>query len=244
MSASLAEITLQGAMPMKVKVDLARNRLYLEISGGLSKRELEKLYTEVRFCVADLQPGFNVIADYSESNLIQLTGISIYRRLMNYLIRSGVAEVARVVDGKSLLFKQVQNLSSRICGYKPFYAQSREEAERILDESMKRSGLRFHYSELPPAEYMVNDTIGTGDILNLSISGCAIGSVSIPPALDADMTVKITFGGQNGSRHEFTIKAHVVRTNENGFAVEFQDFDEDQKDRLLYCLLRETEREL
>lgn len=229
---------------MKVKVDLAKNRLYLQISGGLSKKELEKLYTEVRFCVADLKPGFNVIADYSESTLIQLNGISTFRKLMNYLIKSGVGEVARVVDGKCLLFKQVQNLSSRICGYKPFYARSLEEAEKILDESMKRNGLRFHCSELPPAEYIVNDTKGTGHILNLSTSGCAIGSVSIPPALDADITVIIVFSAQNSSRQEFTVKARVVRTNDNGFAAEFQDFDEDQRDRLLYCLLRETEREL
>lgn len=43
---------------------LKKNRLYLKMAGEMSKRELEKLYTEVRFCVADLQPSFNVIADY------------------------------------------------------------------------------------------------------------------------------------------------------------------------------------
>lgn len=229
---------------MKVKIDIVKNRLYLNISGEMSKRELEKVYTEVRFCVADLQPSFNVIADYSKSNLIKLNGISTYRKLMNYLINHRVGEVVRVVDGKSILYKQVTNLTSRICGYKPSYANSLEEAEKILDALMKRKGLRFHYSELPPAEYIVNDTIGTGHILNISNTGCAIGSASISPSVDAHITVEIAFSGQDGALHEFTIKARVVRTDENEFAAEFQDFEDDEKDRLFNCLLRESEREL
>jgi hypothetical protein len=38
----------------KVKADLKRNILYISLLGDTSKKVLEKVYTEVRFCVADL----------------------------------------------------------------------------------------------------------------------------------------------------------------------------------------------
>ena len=229
---------------MKVKADLKKNRLYLKMAGEMSKRELEKLYTEVRFCVADLQPGFNVIADYTDSNLVRLNGISTYRKLMNFLIKNGVGEVVRIVESKSLLYKQVRNLSLRICGYKPYYAHNLAEAEKTLDTSMQRKGLRFHYSLLPSVEYTVNETKGAGQLLNLSTSGCAVGKASICPSVDEEIIVNMAFSRKDGSLNNFTIKARVVRTNESEFAATFQDFDDEQKERLLNCLLCEAEREL
>ncbi len=229
---------------MKVKVDIAKNRLYLKITGELSKNEFEKLYTEVRFCVADMQPNFNVIVDYSASNIIYLNGISTYRKLMNYLIRNGVGRVARVVDEKSLLYKQVTNLSSRICGYKPLYTCNIEAAEKLLDESINRNGLRFYFTAPPVAEYIFNDTKNFGHITNISISGCAIGSASMSPPVDTEITIKMTLSGQNRTMHEFMIKSMVVRMNEDEFAVEFRDFDDDKRNQLLSLLLQETEREI
>ncbi len=105
-------------------------------------------------------------------------------------------------------------------------------------------GLRFHYSELPSTDYIVKDTNATGQLLNLSTRGCAVRTASLCPSVDEDIIVKMVFSWQDGSLHEFTIKARVVRTNENEFAAEFQDFEDEQKDQLLNCLLRETEREL
>ncbi len=229
---------------MKVKADLAKNRLYIKMSGVITKKEYEKLYTEVRFCVADLLPSFNVIADYSECNFAQLTGMSVYRKLMNYLIKNEVSEVVRVVSDDSLLYKQVNNLSSQICGYKPIYTKSIEEAEKRLDSSKKRRGLRFHDSALPLVEYYVEDKKFTGPILNISTSGCAIGLASKSPSVDENVTIKIAFNNKNIFPYEFKIKTQVVRTSENEFAVEFRDLEGDQKDNLLKCLLHETERDL
>ena len=229
---------------MKVKVDFAKNRLYLKMSGEMSKKDLEKLYTDVRFSVADLQPGFTVIADYSESSLIKLSGISTYRRLMNYLIKSSVGEVVRVVEDKSILSKQVKNLSSRICSYKAIYSNKLTEADAILDASMKRKGLRFHFSSLHSAEFIANDIHDTGQLLNLSTSGCAISCTSECPPFGEDIRVKLAFACQNNSLHEFTIKGRVVRAKINEFAVEFQDFEEEQKEKLLNCLFHEIEHEI
>ena len=98
---------------------------------------------------------------------------------------------------------------------------------------MKRRGLRFYSGELPSVEYIVGDTKGTGQILNLSTSGCAIGSASDLPAVDANISVLIAFSGQGGIPHEFAITARVVRTSENQFAVEFQGLEDDKKEEEL-----------
>ena len=53
-------------MSLKVKADIIENRLYFKFSGKAEKDDLDKLYTDVRFLVADLTPGFDVIKDFSE----------------------------------------------------------------------------------------------------------------------------------------------------------------------------------
>ena len=229
---------------MTVRADVANNRLYIKLSGVITKREWQKIYTEIRFIVPDLRPGYHVIADYSESNLARLDGITAYRKLINYLIKNGVAEVVRIIDDKSLLYQQVKNLSSRICSYKPLYALSLEEAEQKIAASKRRNGLRFHYNDLPTAIYRFDDVEGKGRILNLSTSGCAIGSASIIPATGADISILIEFSGPEGTQKEFIIKARVVWVDDEGFALEFHSLSDDKKEELLECLLSQTEREI
>ena len=229
---------------MNVRADVANNRLYIKLSGVITKREWEKIYTEIRFIVPDLRPGYHVIADYSESNLVRLDGITAYRKLINYLIKNGVGEVVRIIDNKSLLYQQVKNLSSRICSYKPLYALNQEEAEQKIATSKRRNGLRFHYNDLPVAIYRFDDAEGKGQILNLSTSGCAIGSASILPATGADISILIDFRGPKDTKIQFIIKARVVRVDDYGFALEFHHLSDDQKKKLLECLLSETEREI
>jgi hypothetical protein len=111
-------------MSLKVKADISKNRLYFTIAGQAVKEEMDKLYTDVRFCVADLKPGFDVISDLSECNIGYLSGVPTFRKIMNFLITKEVGDVVRIINGKSLIFKQVLNLSSRICGYKPLCIHS------------------------------------------------------------------------------------------------------------------------
>ena len=39
---------------LKATANIAKNRLYITIAGKLTKENLDKLYTDIRFCVADL----------------------------------------------------------------------------------------------------------------------------------------------------------------------------------------------
>ena len=67
-------------MGLKVKADIVKNRLYLAIGGKAVKKDLDKLYTDVRFYVADLRSGFDVITDLSECSLGHLNGVSTFRK--------------------------------------------------------------------------------------------------------------------------------------------------------------------
>ncbi len=229
---------------MKVKADIEKNRLYLNISGNISKAELNRLYTDVRFCVADLQPGFGVISDLSECSLAHLSGVSVYKKIMNYVIINGVGEVVRVINGDSLLFKQVMNLSSIICGYIPIYVSTLEEAEERLNDSNRRNGLRFHYKNLQPIEYVVNGTKGKGCILNISTSGCLVGSPTISPLIDEEILMVIQFDIQDTFQNEFTIKGRVLRKEGDRFGIKYEDFDDARRKQLWDCLLRQFEYEL
>lgn len=54
---------MAGNQGSKVSADLKRNRLIITVSATASQKEAKKIYTDIRFCVADLQPGFDVITD-------------------------------------------------------------------------------------------------------------------------------------------------------------------------------------
>lgn len=229
---------------MRVKTDISQNRLYIKVKGQITKREYEKIYTDVRFSVADLKAGFNVIVDYSESNIVQLSGMSTFRKLMNYLIKNGVGEVVRVVNDESLLYKQVKNLSQHICGYKPSYVRTIEEAETILASSKRRREIRFHANTLPSVEYSIKSQVSTGKIVNISTSGCAIKTNSQCPPIDENTTLTFSFKQAPDTENTFKFLSRVVSTNDTEFAVEFVDLKKDQQDRLLNCLLQEIDRDL
>ena len=231
-------------MSLKVKADISKNRLYFTIAGQAVKEEMDKLYTDVRFCVADLRPGFDVISDLSECDIGHLSSVPTFRKIMNFLITKEVGDVVRIINVKSLIFKQVLNLSSRICGYKPIYVSTLEEAEEKLEKSIKRNGIRFHVNHLP-VEYIANDMNGKGNIIDLSISGCAIESATLPVSAHDEISIKIEFRQQDVPSDEFIVKARVVRIQgDNIFAAEFKDLDEEIKDRLWKYLIAETQREI
>jgi hypothetical protein len=229
---------------MKVKADIRKNRLYFTITGQAKKESLDKLYTDVRFSVADLQPGFDVISDLSECHLGHLSCVPTLRKIMNFLITKEVGEVVRIIKPKSIIVKQFINLSSIICGYKPSYVYSLEEAEEKLASFKKRNGIRFHVNYLP-VEYVANDMKGKGSLRDISISGCAMESATLPVSSRDEISISIVFTKKDLATEEFTIQASVIRTeDDNKFAAQFKDLDEERKDRLLKCLIYESQREI
>ncbi len=116
----------------KVSADVKRNRLIIKLHGSVQKRDIERIYTDIRFCVADLTPGFAVITDLTEARIGHLAGIDTFIKITRYLAEKKVGPVVRVVGQAKVIFTQIAKLSQQISGYQAMYAKDMEEAEVIL----------------------------------------------------------------------------------------------------------------
>ncbi len=228
---------------MIAKVDIKNNRLYLKFSGGVSRKQLDKLYTDVRFAVADLLPGFSVINDLTECTLCHISGIATYRKISKYLISNGVRDVIRIINNDSLVLKQFLNFASRFAEYIPIYVSNIKEAEEQLDKSNERNRLSFHFASLPTVNYTANNMNGEGHILNISTRGCKIFSTTFPPAIDQEIDIVISFHAGETARKTFSTKACIIRIDTDGFAVEYSDLSEKRKEELWQDLLLEFEHD-
>ena len=222
----------------KVRADIKRNRLYITLSVDASKKELEKIYTDVRFCVADLKPGFDVITDLSQCTLGHLSGIPIFRKIMDYLVQHRPGEVVRVVGKMSVLFKQLIMLATRFQIYKPVYVTTVEEAEERLANS-RRNALRFHLHR-QKVEYSVGGRSGVGQLVDASILGCAVSGSTLPVAAADAVSLTFSLRRERDDWTTFTLTATVIRADDELFAVQFTDISEEQTTRLYACLAHEA----
>jgi PilZ domain len=228
---------------LKVRVDMKRNRLYCIVEGKITKADMEGFYTDVRFGVADLKPGFNVITDLTKCHIGHLAAIPTFRKVMHYLISNGVHEVVRVVNPQSMIYRQAINIAARIQGYKPVYVNTVKEAEELLDRPGGRKGLRF--SLLNADIHFAADTASAmGKLVDISTSGCAVSSAADQPLVGQKLLLTISLADQQSNDKKFEIAAVVVRLFDGGFAVEFSDFEDSEKEKLWACLVDETRRDV
>jgi len=118
----------------KVTADLKKNRLQIELRGWLSKKDIQDIYTEVRFCVADLKPGFVAITDFSDCRIGYLAGLSTFIKMREYLQDKGIGAGIRIASKNQLIFYQLSKIVCKKCTYPVIYAKSQGEAEKILAE--------------------------------------------------------------------------------------------------------------
>ncbi len=229
---------------MIVKVDTKKNRLFLKFSGSVSKKVLDKVYTDVRFAVSDMLPGFSVINDLTECDLCHISAVATYKKISNYLVRNGVKDVVRIINKESVVLRQFLNFAARFAEYIPMYASTLEEAEELLDKTDKRNRLRLHFAGKLQVEYSANNARGEGHILDISTVGCKIATPTFPPAVDSTIAIAITFNSPKTAQKTFRTEANVVRTDEGGFAVEYQDMSEEKQKELWQDLLREFDYDL
>ena len=222
----------------KVKADIKKNRLYITLPSAANKSELEKIYTDVRFCVADFQPGFDVITDLSQCTIGHLNGISTLRKIMDYLVIKEVGRVVRIVGDMSIILKQLLGIASRFQCYKAIYVNTPEEAEKELSQSTKPKGLRFQIHQRQ-IEYLIHQERGTGYLVDISISGCAVRDASIALAADTEISMSIPLYQEKDKLSSFTMTAKVAWGESDRFAVQFLNFDDNQEAQLYQCLVNE-----
>jgi len=226
-----------------VTADIKKNRLSITIACNITKKELEKIYTDVRFCVADLKPGFDVVTDLSQCTFGHLNGVPTLRKIMAYLTTKEPGAVVRIIGETSLVFKQLLGFTSRFHSYKPIYVASLAEAEEKLDQVIRRQGLRFHLNR-HEVEYTFAQEQGKGLLIDISISGCAIQAPTLSPPMDGEVILTLPLRQDPETMASFTLTSQTVRVEDNLFAVRFLELDDAQKARLYQCLAFEMQRDL
>ncbi len=222
-------------MSLKVKADVIENRLYFKFSGDVAKEELDRAYTDVKFLVADLSPGFDVIDDYSDCDIEQINSRSL-KKITNYLVTNGLGEVVRIVNGDSLLHEHAEILSSATSKIIPVYARSHEEAKEQLKQSAKRNGIRFNINNLP-ITYSNNNICGTGNLVNISTGGFSAESIMSRISIGDEIYIQIIRNKADFSEEKFAAKARVIRADDNSFAAKFDGLNSNQKNQLWKCLI-------
>ncbi len=223
--------------------NIKKNRLYITIAGKLSKKELDKLYTDIRFCVADLSNHFDVVNDLSGCSLAALNGIPTFKKIINHLIDNKVGRIVRVVDERKIIFKQILNVAAKMKGYKATYVKTLEEAEQELLNAQKQDGLRFCLLD-QPVTYIVDGKEGKGEIIDISVSGCSINHDSLIPTMNKLISFSTTFQKHENLLEYFENEAKVVLVEKNKFAVNFQKVDNELKIKMAERLVYESKCEL
>lgn len=225
------------------RANIKENRLYITIAGKLSKKDLDRLYTDIRFCVADLTAGFDVINDLSGCSLAALNGLPTFKKITNHLIDKEVGKVIRVIDEQKIIFRQILNVASKMRGYKTAYVSSLEEAEHQLSNAQRQDGLRFCLLKHAVA-YLVDGKEGKGEILDISVSGCTIKHESLTPHMNELISFSTTFQKHENLLEVFEIEAEVVWVENNQFAVNFQKVDNDLREQVAARLIYESKCDL
>ena len=116
----------------QVTADVARNRLDINLRGSITKNDIDHIYTDIRFGVADLEQGFGVVTDLTDAHIGHLIGIATFKKIARFLQNSGVGRVIRVSPNPSIIATQLARLSSMVQNYETTYVKTREEAEALL----------------------------------------------------------------------------------------------------------------
>jgi hypothetical protein len=225
----------------KAVAHIKKNRLHITIAGTIDARVLEKLYTEIRFCIADLKQGFEVISDISQCNLIYITGLPVYKKIIDYLITNKVGEIVRIIKKDNISCKQIINFSEKIHCYRTVYADSPQEAEQKLENLVKRDGIRFRFNNVH-VTYRRDDQSGEGQMVDISTSGCAIGNGTLPVSVGMTVEIILSFDHHQVHPAVFQMNAEVVRVQADTFAAHFVDLDEQRRDALYQRLAFEVSR--
>ena len=126
------------ARKSSVTANIGENRLLISLRGILTKKDVEALYTDIRFCVSDLKPEFNVITDMTECRFGHLAGIGSFRKIVEFLLSKKVAKIVRIVGRSRIIFQQLDKLAGKREGYTVEYVSTFAEAESLLSSAKEQ----------------------------------------------------------------------------------------------------------
>ncbi len=222
-----------------VRIDIKKNRLYCKCIGNVAKEDIDGYFTEIRFAVADLKPGFSLILDLTEVSYGHISALSTLTKIMQYLIAHGVNHIVRIVDDKQLINLQFQNFAVSRQGYEATHVKSLAAAEAFLDKESKRSYIRIKLRNKPVAYSLPNEK-ASGQLFDISLGGCAITTARPLPAEGESIRVRFSLQGKKAEEFWFEFDGRIVRHIDGGFTVTFEPLPSADRQKLLECMAQET----
>ncbi len=207
--------------------------------GVVTTKEMEKLYTAIRFAVADLKEKHDVISDFTDCKFMYLTSLVTFKKILKFIFSKELGQVIRVIASNRVISKQILNLTLNRPGHKPIYVSTLEDAKNKLDNSASLESLRFDLHEKPVV--MTSKSVQhDGFILDLSTSDCAITSKTAIPNHGDEIQVRFKLNGET-QPELFDFSAKVVRVESFSFNVQFLNVNSAQRSLLWGCLVVESQ---
>lgn len=225
-------------MTFKVEGNYKANRLSYTAPAHVTKSNLDRFFTDLRFCISDMQPNFDVVGDFSNCNLMYLNSTGTLRYIMQYLLEKRIRDKIRVVSD-NFLSRQLKTVTARQRVYEPIYVSTLHEAESHLATERRRNGLRI-YLQGKTGQFFLNDEAIHGHIMCMSTSGCSMEQKNLQPLCGAKALLTLDLEEQKGVNQHFEIRTEVIRSEKGMIFIKFLDLEEAQKDTLWKCLLYES----
>jgi hypothetical protein len=215
------------SMPPAIQIDLKGNILHLSIPDQVDEGELQSIYTDLRFAVADLQPGFHITVDFLQWVDTTLATTETLEKILAYPASFKVGKIVIVADKKQPIFEQVMGLIQIISSLDVVYAANSKEAEvRLASPPLhpQRRGFRFHLDWLQ-VTYRKGEKRGSGHLINISTSGCAVRESSLVVAVNEEILITLDFDPHPELPDSLELPAKIIRVKSDLFCAEFKDLN-------------------
>ncbi len=116
-----------------IRVDAAKNRIYLKLVGFHDVEEATRMRDLYGEAIAQCEPGFTVLADVSNYKPGSEEVQSVHAEAVKLAEDAGVSRVARLVGEMPLGGMQISRIASNKGHYEAAHFQSFEEAEKFLN---------------------------------------------------------------------------------------------------------------
>jgi hypothetical protein len=120
-------------MPYNHRADLARNRLYVGISGFLEVREATESTSACLAAARRLRQGFDIITDIADAKPVNDDVAQLLGAAQLEIAKLKPRRVVRVV-GKARIAALQMERTSRVAGYGTDVAATVEDAEKLLEK--------------------------------------------------------------------------------------------------------------
>jgi hypothetical protein len=117
----------------KVKLDVARNRLYVKLAGFFSLEEIRRCSDETIAATKKLRRGYDVVTDISGLKSGTPEVAQEHERVQAHFRASGARQGVRVIGGAFTAASLQLNRTAKLAGYQSTTVETLADAEKLLD---------------------------------------------------------------------------------------------------------------